>query len=142
MLGTFTDFCFIYMDDVLAHDLNEQDHVNYLKMTFRKIREEGLQLKLLKCGFFKCYLQHLGHFIPGEGIYSQKEKVASLINLALSTNVTETRHIKNLASYYRKFIANFSNVVRPLTELTKKSTLFVWSALCKVSFDTIKIVLT
>ena len=56
--------------------------------------------------------------ISGEGIHPLKEKV-------------------DLASYYRKFIAHLSNIVRPFTEMTKKNTSFVWSP-----FDTINIALT
>ena len=36
-----------------------------------------------------------------------KEKVASLVQLAPPTDVTETRHIIGLASYYRKWYPKF-----------------------------------
>ena len=71
-----------------------------------------------------------------------KENVASFLWLALPTTVTETRHIIGFASYYRKFIANFNDSMRPLSELTRKNIPLVWSLLCEVSFDTIKITLT
>ena len=64
------------------------------------------------------------------------EKVASLVQLAPPTNVTGTRHIIGIASYYRKFIVDFSDVMRPFNELTRKNNSFVQSSLCQVSFDT------
>jgi len=33
----------------------------------------------------------------------------------------------DLAGYYRKFIADFSKIVKPLTKLTKKSEEFEWT---------------
>ena len=57
-------------------------------------------------------------------------------------HVTETRHIIGLVSYYRKFIANFSDIVKPLTEPTKKNMTFNWVPLCQQSLDTIKVALT
>ena len=84
----------------------------------------------------------MGHLISGEGMYPLKEKVGSLVHLVPPTDVTETRHITGLIYYYRKFIANFSDVMRPLNELTRTNTLFVWSPWCQFSFDTIKIILT
>ena len=119
----------------LVHDSNEGDHLKHLKIIFGNIREAGLKLKLSKLAFFKHNLQYLGNLISCKVIYPLKEKVASLVNLA-PIDVTDTRHIIGLASLYRKFIANFSNIVRYLLMYTKKNTPFVWSPLCQVSFDT------
>ena len=57
-------------------------------------------------------------------------------------DVTVTGHITGFASYYIKFIATFINMIRTLTNLTKKNTLFNSGPLCQVSFDTIKITLS
>jgi hypothetical protein len=35
-----------------------------------------------------------------------------------------------LAGYYRRFILNFSKISKPITELLKKDTMFVWSNDC------------
>ena len=60
--------------------------------------------------------------ISGQGISPLKKNIAPLISLASPTDVTETRYIKGLASYYRKFIAKLSDIMRPLNDLTKKNT--------------------
>ena len=66
-----------------------------------------------------------------------KEKV----NLAPPRDVTKARNIIGLASYNRKFVANFSNKANPLTELAKKTT-FSWNPHCQQSLHTIKAALT
>ena len=68
-----------------------------------------------------------------------KVKLASFVKLAPPIDVTETRHIIGFVPYYRNFIANFSDIMRPLEGLTKKNTPFVWRQLCQANFDTIKI---
>ena len=68
-----------------------------------------------------------------------QEKIASLSNIPPPTDMAEARHIIGLALYYRKFIANFSDILRPLTDMTKKNTPFIWNPLYQVSFDAIKI---
>ena len=133
------NFCFFCMDDVLVHYSNKEDQCQHLKIIFLKIREACLKLILLNCTFLKKLLNKLGHVISGERIYLLKEKVASLVNLEPSTDLTEMRHLIGLASYYGKFVLNVSNMVRPLTDLTKKYTPFKWSPLCLLSSDTIKI---
>ena len=45
-------------------------------------------------------------------------------------------------TYYRKCIANISDIMRALTDLTKKNISFIWSSFCQVSFEIIKIAFT
>jgi hypothetical protein len=40
-----------------------------------------------------------------------------------------------LASYYSRFVENFSKIAKPLTELLKKERKFLWSPQCHESFD-------
>lgn len=56
--------------------------------------------------------------------------------------VTQVRQILGLGSYYRRFIQGYSDLVRPLTQLTRKSIPFVWSAECQQSFEALKDKLT
>jgi hypothetical protein len=46
------------------------------------------------------------------------------------------------ASYYRWFIKGYSEIAKPLTDLTRKSTPFFWSERCQESFTQIKTLLT
>ena len=43
-----------------------------------------------------------------------------------------------MASYYRKFIDHFSEIVKPLTELTKKKAKFIWTSEHDRAFETLK----
>lgn len=43
-----------------------------------------------------------------------------------------------MGSYYRRFIQNYSSVVRPLIELTKKNKSFDWTPECQTAFNTLK----
>ena len=46
-----------------------------------------------------------------------------------------------LASYYRRFIANFSVIANPLFALTKKDTDFEWTLMCQEAFQQLKTLL-
>jgi hypothetical protein len=45
-------------------------------------------------------------------------------------------------AYYRRFILNFSKISKPITELLKKDTKYVWSKDCDEAFQTLKKLLT
>ncbi|VDI10492.1 Hypothetical predicted protein [Mytilus galloprovincialis] len=47
-----------------------------------------------------------------------------------------------MGSYYRRFVKDFSSLVKPLTELTNKIKGFNWTQDCQVAFDKLKSVFT
>jgi hypothetical protein len=47
-----------------------------------------------------------------------------------------------LADNYRRFIPNFSKIVKPVTELLKKENKYVWSDACDEAFKHLKKLLT
>jgi transposase InsO family protein len=57
-------------------------------------------------------------------------------------NPKQVRQFLGAANYYRRFVKNFSEIAKPLTELTKKETQFVWTENCQISFDKLKHALT
>ena len=59
-------------------------------------------------------------------------KVTSLVNFLLPTDMTETKHIIGLVSYYRKVVANLSYIMMPLNELNKRKTPFIWRLFVKL----------
>jgi len=52
--------------------------------------------------------------------------------------LTIPRTVKQVRSYYRRFIPNFSEVARPLTQLTQKHARFQWDAECQSLFEHLK----
>jgi hypothetical protein len=47
-----------------------------------------------------------------------------------------------LASYYRRFILNFSKIAKPMTRLLQKDEKFVWTLECEAAFHTLWTLLT
>jgi hypothetical protein len=47
-----------------------------------------------------------------------------------------------LAGYYRRFIPDFSKIVKPITGFLKNDTKFDWSSKCNEAFEQLKVLLT
>ncbi|MBJ4159990.1 Ty3/Gypsy family RNase HI domain-containing protein, partial [Salmonella enterica subsp. enterica serovar Typhimurium] len=65
-------------------------------------------------------------------------KVRDVLSWGQPKSVTEVRSFLDLAGYYRHFIENFSKIAKPMTELLKKDTKFLWSDACEESFQVLK----
>jgi hypothetical protein len=66
-------------------------------------------------------------------------KVKAILDWELLTLVLTLRSFLGLASYYCKFIKNFTKIVTPLTNLLKKSSkIYEWDEACNEAFETLK----
>jgi hypothetical protein len=101
-----------------------------------------LYAKFSKCGFWIKEVPFLGHVISLEGITMDPDKVKEVLEWKLPTTVSEVRSFLRLAGYYRRFIPNFSRIVKPITELLKKGNKYAWSEACDEAFKHLKKLLT
>nr|GEZ28091.1 reverse transcriptase domain-containing protein [Tanacetum cinerariifolium] len=84
----------------------------------------------------------LGHKISKYGIKVDREKVDVIAKLPHPTTVKGVRSFLGHTSFYRRFIQDFSKIVRPMTHLLEKETPFVFSKECIDAFETLKKKLT
>jgi hypothetical protein len=95
-----------------------------------------------KCKFWIDEVPFLGHVISLEGITMDPNKVRDVLDWKPPKSIHQVRSFLGLAGYYRRFILNFSKISKPITELLKKDTKYVWSKDCDEVFQTLKKLLT
>jgi len=62
----------------------------------------------------------LGVIIGPNGIEMEKEKVDGVLSWPEPRNMKNVRKFLGLANYYRRFIKDFTQVVRPMNMLMRK----------------------
>jgi hypothetical protein len=72
------------------------------------------------------------------GIAIDPDKVQDVMNWKPPTIIPQIRSFLGLASYYRRFIPDFSLIAKPMTELLKKQAKFVWGQKCEDAFHTLR----
>src|SRR3989337_1805197 len=110
-------FVVVYLDDILIYTKNEEEHAEHLRLVLEKLREHRLYAKFSKCEFWLPEVTYLGHVISGKGIAINPERVQAILDWTPPESVKQVRSFLGLASYYRRFIENFSKVAKPLIEL-------------------------
>lgn len=119
-------FVLVYLDDINVYSKTFEEHLEHLQWVFDRLRLANLGCRPEKCEFVRQKLKFLGHEISAEGLSPDPDKVDKIKNCPMPKNVTQLRSFLGLASYYRKFVKDFSKKAAPLYELTRKDALFAW----------------
>ncbi|KMS95687.1 hypothetical protein BVRB_005900 [Beta vulgaris subsp. vulgaris] len=130
-------FVVVYLDDILVYSSNHDAHLNHLQQLFEVLREQKLYGKIEKCTFMQREIGFLGFIISDEVVKVDPSKVEAIFSWPVPKTITEVRSFHGLASFYRRFINNFSTLLAPITECTKHGR-FVWSDAAQKAFELVK----
>ena len=79
--------------------------------------------------------------VSKDGIHASPEKMKAVLNWPRPQSVYDIRSFWGLASYYRKFINEFLQMAKPLTDLTRDKTLWLSGDAEAKTFPALKITL-
>lgn len=131
-------FVVVYFDDILVYSKSLEEHIQHLRSVLDVLREEKLYANLKKCTFCMDRVVFLGFVVSADGIEVDKEKIKAIKEWPTPKSVTEVRSFHGLASFYRRFVRDFSTLAAPLNEVVKKDVGFKWGAEQENAFNGIK----
>ena len=135
-------FVIVFFDDILIYSRSYEEHVQHVALVFQWLAAEKWKIKLSKCKFAQRQVSYLGHVISGLGLATDPAKVQAIQDWPTPSSVRDLRGFLGLAGYYRKFVRHFGVIAKPLTDLLKKDSLFVWTSIHESAFLTLKAALS
>lgn len=128
----------MFFDDILVYGPTFESHVAHLQQVLQWLRQDQWQLKLSKCTFAHQSIRYLGHVISGDDLSTDPAKIQVVVDWPVPTSVKALRGFLGLDGYYRKFIRHFWIIAKPLTDLLKKDSCFVWTSGHQQAFELLK----
>jgi hypothetical protein len=102
------------------------------------LRKHNLYLNIKKCQFEQSKVDYLGVQV-GEGYIKMEEaKVDKIKDWKPPKDITQVQCFLGFTRYYQYFIKGYSQLARPLLDLTKKGTPWHWGDIQQKAFNNLK----
>ncbi|TKA43710.1 hypothetical protein B0A49_13608, partial [Cryomyces minteri] len=151
--------------DILTYTNGTQEqHMDKVKLVLHRLRAARLQVDIRKCRFATQEVKYLGLIISTEGVRMDPVKTEAITNWQAPRNVHDVQAFLGFANFYRRFIAGFSVLAAPMSELTRTEKAeppppnqdtdkrrkkrkaryvpFKWTEQCQQSFEKLKAAFT
>ena len=139
--GLVTFICEQYLDDIINPNKNEDDCITNLTEILKRCEDKNLKLHPDKCRFGLSEVEYVGHLLNEHGVTFSRKKLDSVVDFPMPRTQEHMKSFLGLANYFREHIKHFSELTRPLHQLTldyKKSKVLKWTLEATQSFEDIK----
>jgi len=117
------DVCVVvYLDDILIYSEDMDSHHKHVQEVLRRLRLHKLFAKPEKCEFHLDSVEYLGYCLSPNGLTMSPDKITTICDWPEPRKVKDIQSFLGFANFYHRFIFNYSDIVVPLTQLTRKNT--------------------
>jgi hypothetical protein len=132
----------VYIDDILVYSHTESEHYDHLRYVLQVLQDAKFYGDIEKCIFAKDRMIFLGYVVSKDGVAVYVSKIESVQNWVVPINISQVPSFLGLASFYHRFVKDFSTIVAPMKDLTKNDVPFAWGTGQQDAFDCLKNLLT
>jgi len=115
-------FVIMYLDDILIFSKTREEHFRHVRYVLEKLQQNKLLINIKKCTFFEKELVYLGFMIEENVLKMDLEKATTILSSPSPKCLFEVQCFHWLASFYRKFIRDFSGRCAPMLDKMKKES--------------------
>ena len=129
---------FVFIDDLLVVSKDFESHMSLLKKVAFHLRRANLTINVEKSRFVMRQVNNLGYIVGDGCIKTDPDKVKAIVDYTAPQNVKQVRRFLGMCGWYRRFIANYSDISVPISNLLKKSESFTWTDEAQNAFVKLK----
>ncbi|KAL0157149.1 hypothetical protein M9458_048395, partial [Cirrhinus mrigala] len=109
----------VYLDDIIVFGQTLEQHEERLLKVLDRLEECGLKVSIDKCQLCQPEVRYVGHLVSAAGVSADPAKIEAVARWKQPHDLKSLRSFLGFCGYYRRFIKDYSSIVRPLTDLTK-----------------------
>ena len=128
----------IFMEDFSVMGNSFDNSLENLRVVLARCEETNLVLNWEKCHFMVQEGIVLGHRISARGIEVDRAKIEAIEKLPPPSSVKGIRSFLGHAGFYRRFIKDFSQIAKPLSNLLVQGIPFEFDSQCLHAFSVLK----
>ena len=113
-------FVVVYFNDILIFSTALAEHIDHLCDVLTVLRRDRFYATQKKCAFGVTEVQFLGYIVSSQGLSVDPGKDEAIRTWPIPTTITETRSFHGLASFYRRFVSQFSSLMSPITDCIRE----------------------
>jgi len=106
-----------YLDDLIITASDVGENIKRLKRVLRTASENGLEINMKKCQFLVKRVTFLGYVIENGTLHPSPDKSQAVVSFPEPKSLKDVQSFLGLTGYFRKFIANYSTIAKPLSSL-------------------------
>jgi len=114
------NFVIPYLNNILIYSEDLEVHCEHVWKILKKQKKRVLYVKQSKSRFETQKVKFLDYVIWFEWIEKNSEKTVTVRNWSTLMRLKKVQIFLELVNYYRKFVSNYSQIVKFLTQLTQK----------------------
>jgi reverse transcriptase-like protein len=148
LTGLLDTICVAYLDDITIFSSTPEEHAEHVRLVLDRLRQYGLFANPKKCEFFQERIDFLGFVVDAEGIHMDQERVRTINEWPAPKSFREIQVFLGFANFYRHFIANYSKISAPISDLLKgmvqgrKTGPFEWTPAAQAAFNQLRAAFT
>ena len=114
------------------------NHDKRLHSFLQRCEERGVKLNVDKFKLRQEEVRFIGHVATSDGLSIDPTKVKDIVDMPNPTDVAGVQRLLGLAQYLAKFLPHLSDITKPLRELTRNDTDWMWESSQQNAVDTLK----
>ena len=124
----------VYIDDIVVKSKTREEHVLHLQEVFHLLRKYDMKLNSSKCVFGVSAGKFLGFMVSQRGIEVSPDQVKTVMETPPPRSKKELQHLTGKLVALGRFIARFTDELRPFFLTIQKVGANGWIDSCQSAF--------